>query len=54
MLTEPDGRDGRLHYLLGLLLELVLRLSAPGLLVLDELEIRASLLRCLGLYNRSR
>lgn len=44
---KPHGRDGGLLDLLNLLLELVLRLAAPRLLVLDELGVRPSLLRCL-------
>ena len=48
-LTQPEGRDGRLLRLLGLLLDLVLGLAAAGLLVLDEFEVRTSLLWCLRL-----
>lgn len=48
-LTEPNGRDGRLLRLLGPHLPVGVRLAAAGVLVLDELCVRASLLGSLGL-----
>lgn len=47
--TEPDWRDWRLEALLGLLLQLLARLAAAGLLLFLKLRICASLLRCLRL-----
>lgn len=52
--TEPQGGDGRLGSLLGPLLELLAGLAAPRLLLLDELEVRASLLGGLRLQSIDR
>lgn len=45
---EPDGRNGRLLHLLGPRLPVGIGLATAGVLVLDELCVRASLLGCLG------
>lgn len=50
--TEPHGGDGRLDRLLVALLDLLAGLAAAGLLLLDELQVRASLLRSLRLESR--
>lgn len=49
LLTKPNGRDRRLEVPLLLLLELVLRLAHAGLVLLGELLVCPSLLRCLSL-----
>lgn len=48
--TYPEWGNGRLCHLLGLLLELVLRLSHARLLSLCELGVSATLLQCLRLF----
>ncbi|KAH7033292.1 uncharacterized protein B0I36DRAFT_321148 [Microdochium trichocladiopsis] len=45
--AQPERRDGRLLYDLCTLLDVVLRLAAASLLVLDELGISPALLECL-------
>lgn len=52
LLTEPKHGDRRLGRLFYALLDLVFRLSATGLLVLLELEVRSPLLGCLRLVAR--
>ncbi|KAI3334827.1 hypothetical protein F4824DRAFT_466052 [Ustulina deusta] len=47
-LTEPDGRDGRLHYVLVPLLDVCLSLAAACVLLLYELGVPPALLEGLG------
>jgi len=52
LLTNPDGRDGRLRDLLASLLNLLRGLAHASLLFLGELGVATTLLRSLDLSKK--